>query len=131
MYDNHNERYFLLVLATISAVYFVAVIHESLSPLVLFLLVLFLLHPLRENTYGRRLLWSCIILFGIWFTTSLSGLLSPFIISFTLAYLFDPMVSWLCKKRVPRSVAAFFITMFGIGGLAVAIILVVPEFWRK
>ncbi|ACF12960.1 protein of unknown function UPF0118 [Chloroherpeton thalassium ATCC 35110] len=131
MLEPHNERYFLLALATLSAIYFVAVIHEALSPLVLFLLVIFLLYPLRDSEYGRRLLWSSVILFFIWFVTALSGLLSPFIISFTLAYLFDPMVNWLCKKRVPRSVAAFFITMFGIGGLALLIILVVPEVSRQ
>jgi len=131
MQETQNERYFLLALATISAIYFVGIIHEVLSPLVLFLLVLFLLYPLRDSQYGQRLLWSSVLLFAIWFTTSLSGLLMPFIISFTLAYLFEPLMHWLCKKGVPRSVAAFFITMFGIGGLALVIILVVPEVSRQ
>ncbi|NTV47835.1 MAG: AI-2E family transporter, partial [Chlorobiales bacterium] len=82
---------------------------------------------LRENLYANRLLWVTAILFIVWFASALSGLLAPFIIGFVLAYLFEPVMTLLCRWKIPRALAALLITLFGVGGIALTIILIAPD----
>lgn len=127
MQEKTNSISFLLTLSTIAVLFFAYSIREILSPLFTFLLILFLVYPLRENIYANRLLWITAILFGIWFISTLSGLLSPFIIGFVLAYLFEPFMTTLCRWKLPRPAAALLITLFGVGGLVLTIVLIAPE----
>lgn len=127
MQEKSESTYFILTLSTIAVLFFAYSVHDILSPLLTFLLIIFLVYPFRENQYANRLLWITSILFGVWFVSTLSGLLAPFIIGFILAYLFEPLMTRLCKWKMPRSVAALLITLFGVGGLVLTIILIAPE----
>ncbi len=119
-------QYFLLALSSLAVLYFAVEVRIVLSPLLMLIVVVFLLYPIRDNFYANRLLWITAVLFVVWFAKVLSGLLAPFIIGFVLAYLFEPLVERLVKWRLSRSTAALLITLFGVGGLILAVVFITP-----
>lgn len=131
MTDQNISKYFLLGLSTVAIIFFAFEINEFLNPLILFGLLIFTLYPLKENLFAKRLLWITFIFFVIWFVNMLTGLLAPFIFAFGLAYLFDPLINWLCEKRVPRWLASLVITAIGMIGLILTVLLIIPEVSRQ
>ncbi|MBC8044916.1 MAG: AI-2E family transporter [Rhizobacter sp.] len=124
--NTNTTLYFLFGLASLAVIYFAFTVQAALSPLLIFIFVLYLLWPLRENPFANRLLWVSVTMFVIWFLRELSGLLTPFIVGFTLAYLFDPLMQLLVGKRVPRGIAALLITLLSTGIFAAIIALILP-----
>ncbi len=131
MKDQNISTYFILGLSTVAVIFFAFEIYAFLNPLILLGLLIFALYPLRENIYANRLLWVTAILFVIWFINMLTGILAPFIFAFLLAYLFEPLMNWLCDKRFPRWLASLLITLFGLVVLVFTILLIVPEVSRQ
>lgn len=121
-------QYFLLSLASLLVIFFAYEVREVLSPLLIFILAVFLLYPISDNFYANRLVWICVILFTAWFAKTLSGLLAPFIIGFVLAYLFEPLIGLLMRihHRITRSLAALIITLFGVGSVILTVIFITP-----
>ena len=54
--------------------------------------------------------------------------ISPIFIGIIIAWLFDPLLSWLQSKKVPRLLGCILIYLVFIGGLSLAIYLLVPTF---
>ncbi|MBR5369787.1 MAG: AI-2E family transporter [Bacilli bacterium] len=52
--------------------------------------------------------------------------ISPIFIGFIIAWFFDPMVTWLQKKKIPRLVGCILVYLLMIGVLALIIYLLVP-----
>ncbi len=106
-------------------------VHTALSPILIYIIAVFLIQPLRKNPYIDRLFWGLTLMFGIWAFTELSGLLTPFIIALVLAFLFEPLMNMLVNWRIPRLLSALIITFFGVGGIALVIMLLTPEISRQ
>lgn len=106
-------------------------VHTALSPILIYCIAVFLIQPLRKNPYVDRLFWGLTLMFGIWAFTELSGLLTPFIIALVLAFLFEPLMNILVSWKIPRLLSALIITFFGVGGIALVIILLTPEISRQ
>lgn len=101
--------------------YFLFQIGFLSNPLVVFGIGIFILMPFRkEYRIARRILLLIVITFAAWLFKDLGVALLPFAISFLLAYLTDPAVSWLERKKFPRWLAALSIVLF-LGGLVSAI----------
>lgn len=61
----------------------------------------------------------------------LRGVLLPLFLAFLLAYALDPMVSWLQRRKVPRSAAAIAV-MVGLLALGTAfLVFVLPYFYEE
>lgn len=87
-----------------------------------------LLWPLRKQPVARALLLAGSFLLLIWFFDQLSGVLAPFVIVYLLAFLFDPVVTYLQKERgVPRWVSSFVMTGLLVGFFLAVIFLLVPS----
>lgn len=56
------------------------------------------------------------------------GLISPIFIGFLVAWLFDPVVTWLQEKKVPRLVGCIFVYLLIVGGLLLLLYLFLPTF---
>ncbi len=54
--------------------------------------------------------------------------ISPIFIGIIIAWLFDPLLSWLQSKKVPRLLGCILIYLVFIGGLSLVIYLLVPTF---
>lgn len=77
-------------------------VNAILSPFVIVGAVLFILYPYRSSPLARRLMWLAVILFVCWFLYSLVGLLAPFIIALLFAYILNPLVTRMERRRIPR-----------------------------
>lgn len=71
------------------------------------------------------------ILLGLWLLHRLSGVLTPVGIGLALAYMVEPLVSWLERKRIARRYAAGVV--FGGGALLFVLMmaLAVPIAWTE
>jgi predicted PurR-regulated permease PerM len=71
-------------------------------------------------------MWLSIILFGIWFASSISSLLVPFVISLVLAYVMNPIVERFERWGVPRWVTSMILILFLLGLIMLFFFLVLP-----
>jgi predicted PurR-regulated permease PerM len=117
-------------LLTIGALFlfsvFVYFLKESLTPLLLFFSVIFLLFPLRKYAFVKHFLFIVTLVFLIWFFKDASQIITPFIISLALAYLFDPLVAKLEQWKIKRWISVLAIVLFVLGILVVLSIVLVP-----
>ena len=98
----------------------------SLSPFVVagtVILLLFLSHQRARFEIGMGLVFF-LLLFAYIFS-EVAGMLWPFVFSFALAYLLEPLVGML-GRRIPRSLAIAAIAVLLLGALALISILLVP-----
>ncbi len=99
----------------------------AFNPLIISGAAFFLLYPFRhESTLIRRMLALTIILFSMWILQDLGITLLPFAVAMLIAYLLDPVVSWLERKKIPRWIAALFIILCMGGGISLISIFIFP-----
>jgi predicted PurR-regulated permease PerM len=75
----------------------------------------------------RLLLFVGALVAVVWVLIAFSRLFLPLMVGFALAYLFDPAVSWLEGKRVPRVVGVVIITLALLLVLSGFFFYVVPQ----
>ena len=56
------------------------------------------------------------------------AVISPIFIGFIIAWLFDPLVSWLQKKKIPRILGCIIVYLLILGALFLLLYLIVPTF---
>ena len=117
----------LLLITGISLFLFLAYsLLAILSPVVLLASIAFLLFPLRRIPVVRRILWLSLLLFLLWLFANLLGTLSPFIIAFLLAYVFNPLVTFLEKRGMRRWITSLLLIVIVLGSMAAFFILAIP-----
>ncbi len=131
MHQSASNSNLLVAVITAGALFLGFEVRDALSPLLVYLILVFLIQPLRDNQFVERLFWGLNILFGIWLFSELSGLLTPFIIALVLAFLFEPLMNGLLRLKMPRLLSAFLITVFGVGGIVLMVALLSPEIGRQ
>ena len=92
-------------------------INYKLINITLMVLIVFLL-------YKTGHLWM-----GI--TDKLFSILGPFIVAFAIAYALYPFLSFLRKKKIPKSVSIFIIIAIIFGIFGVVILLVAPLLFEQ
>lgn len=106
-------------------------VRSILSPLVIFLALLFLLAPL----YGTRLYPALVIVTGglllLWVLRTTGFLLAPFVLAFILAYVLDPVVDWLEGRGLRRPWAVVSLGLPVVALLLVAAIVGMPAVGRE
>ena len=97
-------------------------VRSVLNPFAISFLFYVILASFRDYKAARRLMLTGFVLFGFWLLLTLAGILVPFILGAVLAYLFNPIVSQLEKRRnISRAWSSFSIVilcgavLFGIG----------------
>ncbi len=116
----------VIVAALVLLVIFLYTIEIVVSPFLVFAVIVFILYPLRENVVIRRLLWTSILLFIIWFLYMISGILVPLIVSFGIAYVLNPFIDHLEKKRGPRWASALGFILAIVTIIVLLLILLMP-----
>lgn len=115
-----------IILGSILLLLLLYLVFPALSPLLVLAGILFLLYPVREQFAVRRILWLAVFAFLAWFVRSLIGVLTPFLIAFLIAYVFDPVVGALSRKGLPRWFSSLLVMFFLAGLLATFLILLIP-----
>ncbi len=102
------------------------------SPLILFIIPIFLLYPFRKEwKFVSRLMILIIVIFVGWLLSDLGAALIPFFIAFLLSYLLDPFVGFLQKKGIPRWLSTFTILITTIGGFTLLAVFVSPSVFTQ
>ena len=79
----------------------------------------------------------CIVLLGTYvlkewalfnFIKDFLLVISPIFIGLIIAWLFDPIVSWLQSKKIPRIIGCILVYLIFFGGIGVLIYLMLPAF---
>lgn len=97
-----------------------------MSPFVLLASIVFLLYPLRNILFVRRIVWLALFLFIVWLLANLLGALTPFIIALLLAYIFNPLVTALERRGIRRWITTLLLIVIVLGSMAAFFILAIP-----
>ncbi|MBI5476039.1 MAG: AI-2E family transporter [Ignavibacteriales bacterium] len=98
----------------------------GLSPFFTFIALLIILYPFRHYVFISRLILVSGILFFVWAFSSLINIISPFVISLLIAYLLNPLVNILERKKIPRWTSSIIIMGIFIGMISLSIMLILP-----
>ncbi len=117
----------ILMIASVALVIvLVYAVYPVLSPFLIALAIVLLLYPEREHPLIRRIIWLALLLFVVWLFRSLIGVLAPFLIALFIAYLFNPLVTRLAARAVPRWVSSLTFLFVILGAIIAAFILLIP-----
>lgn len=87
-----------------------------------------LLWPVRRHRTVQAILLAGGFLLAIWFLHKLRTILIPFGTIYLVAYLFDPIVSYLKQERgIARSISALVVTLLLISMIGLFILLLAPH----
>ncbi len=102
-----------------------------LSPVLLFALLWAVLFPFRGNEGYAALVSVAGLMTFVWVLASTGSLLAPFVLAVMLAYVLDPLVDRLERRRVPRTWAIGLLALPALALLAVAFLFVLPSAIRE
>ncbi len=111
--------------------FFLFRVQAVLSPIVLFLLFLLLAVPYAGTRLHRLAVIGTSVIAVLWLLRTTGFLLAPFILAMVLAYILDPAVSALERRRVPRGLAIVLLALPLVGALALALMLGLPALGRQ
>lgn len=111
--------------------FFLYASRDIMSPLVLFVVLWAVLTPFRGWDGHGWLLGVTGALTLVWLLSTTGTLLAPFVLSLVLAYVLDPLVDALQRRRIPRSVAILVLTLPALGLLALLLLVGVPAAARQ
>lgn len=102
------------------------------SPLILFLIAFFIIYPYRQRSFfAKRLLQLNWGLFILWMLMDLNSAVLPFVFSFILAFLLDPIINAMERLKFKRWLASMI--MLGIIGgiLGTVAVFVFPSAYAQ
>ncbi|MCK9408601.1 MAG: AI-2E family transporter [Bacteroidetes bacterium] len=98
------------------------------SPFLIFVMILFLLYPLRDIAVAKNVMLISALLFALWLIATIDEIISPFIFSLFLAYLLHPIVTKMeTAWKIPRWSSAVFIICISIALVIVVLVLGLPH----
>lgn len=84
-----------------------------------------------QNAKNQALFWGSVSLAAAGFLWLFSGVLTPFVTGLAVAYLLDPVIDRLEKRKMPRWAGAILILLLFYGLTASILILALPPFYRE
>jgi len=121
-----------IVLAVGAFIAFLTVTGYAQSPLALFIMSLFLLVPFRKtSTVARRIIAVVVAFFVFWLISFVPETFASFLIAFTIAYLFDPVVNKVVSARRPRWAVSLFAMILLFGAVSLVAVYVFPAIFSQ
>jgi hypothetical protein len=102
-----------------------------LTPLVLYLVLLVLAAPYAKERPILLMLIAATLVMFFWMLDAMSGVLTPFIIALVLAYILDPAVDALQRRRMPRWLAILVLALPVLALIGLAVALGIPALFRQ
>ncbi|MEJ2203231.1 MAG: AI-2E family transporter [Gemmatimonadota bacterium] len=106
--------------------FFLFGMRDLLNPFLVFFLLWAVLLPFRGKPGHGFLVGTAAVLTLIWLLDTTGSLLAPFVLSVVLAYMLDPLVDRVQRRRVPRVWAIVMLTVPALAVLAVLLFLAIP-----
>ena len=129
LYDriSDHHRWMASVVLFVMLAAFLWSIYPILSPVLVGGFLLFILMGFKESPIARRLIVGIVLILLIWFFVKAQGVIFPFLVSFVLAYLFDPLADGLEKWRIPRTLAVFSLLFLTLAVLILVGMILIPS----
>jgi len=124
------ETYVERIVALAGVIVFAAFLYslrEILTPFVGFIALAVFYFSMRERPAAKPIFIVGLTLMSIWIYQQLAGVLGPFLFSIAMAYLLNPLVSWLEKRRLKRALASLLVLFVFMLGLTILGIFLVPQ----
>jgi predicted PurR-regulated permease PerM len=127
--NGRHNPYLILLLAGAAAALGILLylMKDVMSPLLAFLAFLLFLWPVRDKKPVPFFMGAVSVIFLIWFLLESRGVLTPFILAFVLAYLFNPLVTRMEKIKFRRWLSSLLIVLLSLALLATMMIFLLPE----
>lgn len=119
-------RYVYGALVLAAAVLFLFSIHSALSPIIAYVLLLMLLAPFTGTDRHSTIVIAATFALSVWLLETIGTLIAPFILAFVLAYILDPAVDVLERRRIPRGAAVALLVLPVLLLIAVALGFGIP-----
>jgi predicted PurR-regulated permease PerM len=119
-------RPFLMISWAILLGLFLWSVLPVLSPLILFLVLVYMLWPLFGTDTYKRLMLPLGALTFLWLLHVAGSMLAPFVLAFVLAYVADPLVDWWASRGIGRTWGALAILLLAIIVIGIAAALIGP-----
>jgi predicted PurR-regulated permease PerM len=82
---------------------------------------------MKDRAAAKPLFAVGLTLMAFWVYQQIAGVLGPFLFSIVMAYLLNPLVSWLEKRRLKRALASLLVLLVFMLGLTILGIFLVPQ----
>ena len=99
-----------------------------LTPILIYFLIFLLYSFYKSNDVLRILFFVTTFIFVVWVIHELLSILIPFIVAFLFAYILNPLVTFLHKKKLPRWLGALFSVLIVIIFMSFVLLIIVPPF---
>jgi predicted PurR-regulated permease PerM len=119
-------RPFLMISWAILLGLFLWSVLPVLSPLILFLVLVYMLWPLFGTDTYKRLMLPLGALTFLWLLHVAGSMLAPFVLAFVLAYVADPLVDWWASRGIGRTWGALAILLLAVIVIGIAAALIGP-----
>ena len=118
----------VLGLGGLAVTFYLLMGEEAFGPLLVSAVGFILLWPLRSVRPARPILLALVLVTGAYLFTKLAGVLAPFAVTFLLAYLLDPVVSWAKKTHNwSRGLTSGLLTAVTAGAVLLGAVFLVPS----
>lgn len=111
--------------------FFLYATRAILNPVLLFALLWAVLLPFRGREGHAALVSVAGLVTLVWVLLSTGSLLAPFVLAVMLAYMIDPLVDRLDRRRVPRALGIALLALPALALLSVLFLFVVPAAIRE
>ncbi|MDX1671715.1 MAG: AI-2E family transporter [Balneolaceae bacterium] len=101
-------------------------LEHLINPLGYGLLIGIILYPIRKQPVARALLYATIFAAGLWLVYDSGHLLIPFVLAYIIAFIINPLVERMERKKIPRGLIAGMFTVASLGLLALGLFLGIP-----
>lgn len=124
-------KIFILILSLILLSILFYSVQSILNPIIIYILLVFLFYSYREFRLIKISFSIASILFFIWAFDELKGVLLPFIISFLIAYLLQPVINYFERLKIKRWIGSL-ISVLAIGLFFLLIMIkFIPNFFNQ
>lgn len=126
----HSSRFdgIAIGLGALAFVALVAFIITGIWPFIVATALFLLLFPFREYRAARTMMFTAGILMGFWLFITLASLLFPFIIGLLIAYLFNPVVTWIdANWKLARGWSSLVIVLLLCGIVFLLGLILIPR----
>ncbi|NGP87308.1 AI-2E family transporter [Fodinibius halophilus] len=123
-----NERGQLILMGggVAGLLFLMYLLEHLINPLGYGLLIGIVLYPIRKQPVARALLYATFFSAGLWLIYDSGHLLIPFVLAYIIAFIINPLVEMLERRRIPRGAIAGVFTVASLGVLALVLFFAIP-----
>lgn len=98
-----------------------------MTPALSFFFFMYLAQPYSSSVAVKRLMIAASMLFVLWLWKEIGAIMAPFVTALFLAYLLDPVIDAMERKKIKRPLAVALVLGGIIGVILTAFLVIIPK----